>query len=259
MKIVYTTIVGSKMHGLDTPASDEDVRYITMHSIRHVLSPFKNETIKVRTQNGEDEESWELCHFVKHLTSGNPTCYEVIKSDLYDKGAPYAEKIRSLMPLCYDGVKILMAHCGYAEAQLVRYLRKASVDMKNSDSRMILGTQRQNGELWDYDAIRRIPKSVVAGYRVLAQGEQLLRTGDFITKIRDYSPDLHNKLMSIKMMNSAHIDLDFVNEHLEGIESGIKALKAVYETLNDEAKYSKPDIDGIEEILCELYGVSSEE
>ena len=81
-KICYSCVVGSKMHGLQTPTSDEDVRHITMHSILEVLSPFKNEEIKVRDGNGADIESWELCHFVKHLTQGNPTCFEVIKSPL---------------------------------------------------------------------------------------------------------------------------------------------------------------------------------
>jgi predicted nucleotidyltransferase len=129
MEVIYTTLVGSKMHGLSTPTSDEDVRHITMHPIRHILSPFRNEEIKVKDSAGDDVESWELCHFVKHLTQGNPTTYEVIRSPLYDKSMPHAEAIRSLMPLCFDGRKVLMAHIGYTEAQLKRYLRKADHDL----------------------------------------------------------------------------------------------------------------------------------
>jgi len=77
MEIIYTATVGSKMHGLSTPQSDEDTRYIYKLSFREVISPFATDRTKT-TSNGEDTESWELRNFVKHLTSGNPTMYEVI-------------------------------------------------------------------------------------------------------------------------------------------------------------------------------------
>ena len=245
MQIVYTTIVGSKMHGLDTPNSDEDIRHITMHPIRHVLSPFKNEQIKVKDSGGDDVESWELCHFVKHLTSGNPTCYEVIKSPLYDKSLPHAEIIRSLMPLCYDTRKICMAHCGYAEAQLKRYIRKIV-----------------EGEVvtpFEENFLRRIPKAIVAAFRVLAQGEQLLLTGDFQPVIKNYNNNLHERLMEIKLMNPQDINLQLADNYLYLIEKGIQTLKKDFDRLPVEKQNQKPDINSIEETLCHLYGVSDKE
>lgn len=249
MEIIYKTIVGSKMHGLDTPKSDEDVRYITRHSLLEVLSPFKNDTIKVEGSSSADVESWELRHFVKHLTSGNPTCYEVIKSDLYDRSYQNSEQIRGLMPLCYDGVKILMAHCGYAEAQLKRYLRKAALELQESNEPLAC--------IWDENIVRRVPKAIVAAYRVLAQGKQLLYSRDFCPRVKDYSNELHEKLMLIKEIDPRKIDKLFINLHLEEIEEGIKELKAFYETLDDSSKYSKPQIDRIEQVLSNLYGVPS--
>jgi hypothetical protein len=270
MEKIYKTLVGSKMHGLTTPDSDEDVRYITMQPLRHIVSPFKNEDIKVQDSNGEDVESWELCHFVKHLSQGNPTTYEVIKSPLYDKSKPHAEIIRSLMPYCFDGKKVLMAHIGYAEAQLKRYLRKADHDLSNDFDNhdiadtLLLGTPKweknKDGKLiedgvWEENHVRRIPKSVVAGYRVLAQGKQLLETGDFIPVVKEYSPELHDKLMTIKLMDANTIGYNFVLEHLNGIETGIQELHSYFDSLPEPKKNTKPNIDTIEDVLCEIYGV----
>ena len=268
MEVIYTTLVGSKMHGLSTPTSDEDVRHITMHPIRHILSPFRNEEIKVKDSSGDDVESWELCHFVKHLSQGNPTTYEVIKSPLYDNILRHSEDIRSLMPFCFDGRKVLMAHIGYAEAQLKRYLRKADHDFSKfrnvgDDDSNLLGipkwesksdTMVQEG-IWEENNLRRIPKSIVAGYRVLAQGKQLLETGDFCPVVKDYSPKLHDKLMGIKLMDANTITWGFVKEHLKGIEDGIQEIKDFYDTLPIEIQTQKPNIDAIEDVLCKVYGV----
>jgi len=276
MDIIYETNVGSKMHGLSTPTSDEDVRYITLHPIRHILSPFKNEDVKV-SGNNEDVESWELRHFVKHLTQGNPTIYEVIKSPLYDRTNLFSDMIRGLMPLAFDARKVLMAHAGYAEAQLKRYLRKANYDLNCYCVEMVhepfnnwklLGVPKyesvQRGKFteleiagsWEENHLRRIPKSVVAGYRVLAQGRQLLESGDFQPVVKDYSPELHDKLMSIKLMDANTITMGFIEEHLEGIEAGIQELHSYFDSLPESRKNLKPDIDAIEDVLCDIYGVA---
>lgn len=252
MEIIYKCLVGSKMHGLDTPESDEDIRYITKNPIRHVLSPFKNETLKVQDKNGDDIESWELCHFVKHLTQGNPTCYEVIKSPLYDVSLPWAEKIRGLMPHCFDGRKILMAHCGYTEAQLSRYLRPAVKQFKEMQCQMddplrIIMPDNQ---------YRRIPKSIVAAYRVLLQGEQMLITGDFCPVIADYSEDWHSRLFKIKMSPADEITFAEVTTYLSELETKIQELHQLFDTLPENIRNAKPNIEAIEDILCEAYGIA---
>ena len=267
MEIIYTTLVGSKMHSLSTPSSDDDIRHITRMPIRHILSPFKNEEIKVKDSNGDDVESWELRHFVKHLTSGNPTCYEVIKSPLYEN-LPHADTIRSLMPLCYDAKKIMYAHIGYAEAQLKRYLRKADEDFKDFfrtqslyKKNFLLGipkkdtiTPQESGN-WEENHLRRIPKSVVAAYRVLAQGSQLLNTHDFEPVVANYSQKLHDELMEIKLMDANTITWEFINTHLTKIENQIQLFKSQFDSMSESAKNEKPNIEAIEDVLCEIYGV----
>lgn len=237
MKIIYTTIVGSKMHGLETPDSDEDIRHITLHSLQEVISPFKNDTTKVGSSEN-DVESWELRHFCKHLTAGNPTTYEVIKSPLYTKNE-FAEEFRFRMPLFFDSYRILMAHCGYADAQLKRYLNKLNK------------LTPKEWETVEENVLRRVPKSIVAAYRVIEQGKQLIDHGDFCTNIKDYSLDLWEQLMAIKLMNPKDINSEICEYHKAKIEDKIKDLKIWYDARNKPPVL--PKIDKIEKFLLETY------
>jgi len=275
MNVIYKTIVGSKMHGLQTPTSDEDIRFITMSTVRDILSPFRNENVKVAKSN-EDSESWELRHFVNHLTQGNPTIYEVIKSPLYDS-TRYSENIRSLMPLAFDARNILKAHIGYASSQISR-LQKAFHDCQayarnDGEERNVDGTLHLLGipkyenmkyggytslsinGVWEENHLKRIPKSIVAAYRVLAQGRQLLESGDFQPVIKDYSPELHDKLMTIKLMDANTISWKFIAKHIDDIEYEIKELNSFFDSLNESRKNMKSDINAIVDKLCEIYGV----
>jgi predicted nucleotidyltransferase len=233
MELVYTATVGSKMHGLTTPNSDEDIRFIYRLSQRELVSPFKSSETKVSNANDADVESWELRNFVKHLTSGNPTMYEVIKTPIYIKN-DFSELFRTIPSYAFDGRKILFAHIGYAEAQLKRYLRNFSESM-------------------EVNQLKRIPKSIVAAYRVLAQAEQLLTTGDFEPVISDYSQSLHDKLMDIKLITSDKITTDFIKEHEQCIEKGIQDLKFLFESLPSSIKEKSPDIKSLEDILLVLH------
>ena len=232
-EIIYTATVGSKMHGLSTPQSDEDIRFIYRFTFKELVSPFNNSNTKTTTANGEDTESWELRSFVKHLISGNPTMYEVIKSPIYQFNN-HSELIRMIPNYAFDGRKILLAHIGYAEAQLKRYLRNARHPIEDN-------------------SLKRIPKSIVAAYRVLAQADQLLKTGTFEPVIKDYSQSLHDKLMNIKLMPTTDITLDFIKEHEQGIEKGIQDLKNMFEDLPSLIKDKKPDIHELEAMLVYLH------
>ncbi len=254
MEIVYTTVVGSQMHGLTTPESDRDVRYITKASLREVISPFSNVSVKVNRSGTEDVESWELRHFTKQLSSGNPTCYEVIKSPLYDK-SKYADQIRAIMSPCFDGKRILDAHIGYANSQIERYLKpldKAFNDACFSE-KLAWYHDHNAKEVWEENKIRRIPKCIVAAYRVIAQATQLLTTGDFHPTVKSYSVSLHDKLMRIKTMNPNDITWAFSLKHMNDIEQEIKELKTLFESLPDSVKFAECDIPAIEDILMEIY------
>lgn len=232
MKVIYTATVGSKMHGLATPQSDDDLRYITLSPLISIISPFTNNEVKVKSSNGEDVESWELRHFVKHLTNGNPTMYEVIRTPIYNS-TEFTEKFRGMLPSFLNSKGIKDAHIGYAEAQLKRYLRPGS-DMDSMEPNFT----------------KRIPKATVAAYRVIAQGRQLIEKGNFCPIIADYSIDLHNQLMEIKTMSPQLIDKGFCQEHLKEIELQITAFK---ERCANVLCLWEPDYEAIDKFLLETY------
>jgi len=81
MKILTKVVVGSRLHGLDTPTSDWDYRGIHVSELKDVVSPFK--TLKNTTwiEGDEDNTSYELAEFCKLATKGNATILEVFFSD----------------------------------------------------------------------------------------------------------------------------------------------------------------------------------
>ena len=268
-EIIYETVVGSRSQGLHNEQSDVDYRYIFKPSLKEIISPFKNQERKIENKNAEDVESWSISSFCEHLCKGNPTMYEVVKSPLYKKDYKHAETIRNLMPLSLDSRKILMAHAGYIEAQLKRYLRKAHHDLDAYQFTMpLLGVPKYETKqyagysnleidgVWELNHLKRIPKSCVAGYRIFAQCRQLLETGDFCATVSDYSQELHDKLMDIKSVDANTITCGFIEEHLDELELKIKDLHKFFDNLPDSKKNIKPDIEKIENILCEIYGAN---
>lgn len=259
MKIIYKTVVGSRMHNLHVEGvSDTDTRFITMPSFLEVLSPFRNKDIKVRNKNGQDEESWTISHFVSQLTHGNPTCYEVIKSHLYDKTMPLSESFRATFPLYHNSREILAAHMGYAAAQLNRYL--------NNFVNMAYKSEEGPAPITE-SLIKRLPKATVAAYRVLMQGTQLLTTGDFQPRVMDYSQSAHDFLMEIKLRPTQFIltdseepeiimekpEMRYWAEHGIEIEKRIQELSALYDTLPEAKQNLKPNLTAIEQWLENIY------
>jgi len=59
--------------------------------------------------------------------------------------------------------------------------------------------------------------------------------------------------MTIKLMSTDDITLDFVKEHELGIEKGIQDLKIMFEDLPSSIKDKKPDIDALELLLMQFY------
>lgn len=236
MKIIYETVVGSRSQGLDTPESDFDRRFITLHTLRDVVSPFKNEEVKVENAEG-DTESWELRAAAKHLCSGNPTMYEVVRSDLFTP-SDFAIRLRDMFPKFRDDRKILMAGCGYVDAQIKLIDKAIYKAIETSDPLPLIEN-------------KRVPKCIVAGYRILLQTRQMLETGDFLPRIKDYDIGWHDYLMAIKSMNRNEITEKFLTGHKEEIEGQTKALKQWYDETITEPKV--PDINAIEEFLLDTY------
>ena len=258
MRIIYETVVGSKMHGLDTPSSDTDTRFIYIRSLRNIISPFKNKDTLLVERNDlvGDVESWELTKFVLMLTSGNPTCYEVIKSPLFNSELMWSTKIRNSFPLYHCSCAILNAHIGYADAQFKRYINKyIQIEGRTCETDKIndWASLELNHKATKQNFLRRLPKAIVAAHRVAAQGIQLLVNHDFAPVIKNFSPTLAAELMDIKLMKVEDINLSWVTKQADKIEDKIQHLNTVYNLLSDSEKKLQPNISAIEDMLMEIY------
>src|SRR5690606_27324306 len=74
-KVLYECVVGSHMHGTNTPASDTDGRVIYRDSLKERLSPFAGS--KTHSDPHSDRTYYELSHFANMLAKCNPTSIEL--------------------------------------------------------------------------------------------------------------------------------------------------------------------------------------
>jgi hypothetical protein len=61
--------------------------------------------------------------------------------------------------------------------------------------------------------------------------------------------------MMIKQIDEASLTKNFINEHNDAIESEIKTLHNLFDSLPDSVKFKRADIDNIEKILYEIYEI----
>jgi hypothetical protein len=234
MEVIYKAVVGSRMHGLNTEASDYDYREVFKMDLNSILSPFQKPKEKKSIKDGDDVESFELRHFLKMLTVGNGTAYEILWSDQYEMDLDFkAFKDHKEWFINTEGIR--NAHIGYADSQVVKYLN----ELLNNPTFL---DEKENARF-------RLRKASVAGIRILHQALQLLKTGDFCPKVADYNKDLADQLMELKYTPDNKVNIAFVQDNVNIIED----LKFQVRKLHDEVPVVKPQFEKIERTLLAIY------
>lgn len=153
-KDVLTVIVGSQLHGLARPESDEDFRGVFINDVRDIVNPFeKPEDKRFIEGKGKDDTASEIRKFIMEVTKGNPNSIEVLFSHLVvpegttDIGYAMQDNAYRFI----DTAEVFRAYKNYSENQL---------------NKMAL-----------FDPNDRTPKFAVAYIRSLLNGVQLLREG----------------------------------------------------------------------------------
>lgn len=157
MKVILTTVVGSKAHGTDRPDSDIDTRSVYVLPSSEILSIYSWE--KFKEDKDTDTNAWELQRFIWLSLKSNPNSLEALKSDpiLVE---PWGEELRSLFPTFLSRKHVYNAYKGFALGQ-----RKKLLSPDTNDARK--------------------PKAASHYLRVLYNGIELLNTGTFTVKISD--------------------------------------------------------------------------
>ena len=167
--VILSVVVGSRLHGLNKPDSDYDIRGIFMHPLCNLVSPFKTLKNTSWIEGDEDNTAYELRDFCKLAAYGNPTILEIMWSDMVRENSPLGEELQANRHRFLDSKRIFEAHKGYAH---------------NQYSKM---------NMFEPDA--RTPKFAVAYIRVLVQGMQLLESGTFSPQI---GPEWREFLLDVK-------------------------------------------------------------
>jgi predicted nucleotidyltransferase len=177
MHVLLKSIVGSKLHRLDTPDSDTDMKGVYVAPLKSLTDPFSNDE-RVYDASDKDETLYEFRHFARLATKGNPTVLEVLWSDMNwvpRESWDAAQELLANRQRFLDGPTIRAAHLGYAKSQQQKLTRDGYSENP-----------------------RRAAKATVAWIRVLQQGIDLLATGSFYPNLRDAQPVLHDYLHGLK-------------------------------------------------------------
>lgn len=226
MKVLTKVLVGSRLHGLHTEASDYDYRGVHIHPLVDVLSPFKKLKNTSWIEGDVDNTSYELADFCKDATKGNATTLEVFFSNEILETHPLIDEMRVNWRKFIDTDRFVEASRGYAHNQYNK--------MNLFESQGIKGQERTS-------------KFAIAYIRVLWQCKEFLRTGQFKCQIDD--PDLKTFLMTIKPLTVAEIQ-----DHIPKLtEMFMQMQKEVTDAYAQPYEMLKPDIKWIEEFIHYAY------
>lgn len=115
-RIITKVLVGSRLHGLDSPASDYDWRTIRVSPLQSMVSPFRSSPAV-----HAEQESWELGDFCKMLTKGHPRVLEVLFSDMHEQDTLTARLMRAEWKKFMDTDAYVSSAQAYAANQYQKF------------------------------------------------------------------------------------------------------------------------------------------
>jgi len=210
---ILSVVVGSRLHGTFDENSDYDYRGVFIVPLEEVLSPFRSPKETSWVEGQTDDTSYELRHFCKMCTQGNPSSLEVlvgIPKLMTAKG----EELRSLLPKFISKQRCFDAFVGYSRNQEKKF--------------------RDNFQGRKY-------KYATAHIRTLYQLLHLLEKGELVGT---YSGGVVSELKQIK--NGVNRDQDIFARVFE-----LEAL--CREALPKSTLPESPDIEAIEKFIISCY------
>ena len=174
---ILEVLVGSRAHGIARVNSDEDIRGVFITPTSELLKIGSNEPQKGALSSNGDNYKYEIAHFLQLAIKSNPSILEIFKAPIRKNvescaAGIYSQELRDLFPHVWSSIGVRNAFKGYSHDQ-----QKRMFDERDQLSK------------------RRF-KYAVAHIRVLLQGIELLREGDFSVAIKenyywaDYNTDL---------------------------------------------------------------------
>lgn len=156
---ILTVLVGSKLHGLDTPESDEDRRGVYVPPLLDHVDPYVRVPETRWIEGVKDDTSYEVGKFCFEAAKGSPNSLEVLFSNQVITTTLAGRILMDNADKFLNTERIYKAHQQYAHNQTVK------MNM--------------------YEPDPRTPKFAVAYARSLMQGVMLLRDGCITNPVPD--------------------------------------------------------------------------
>lgn len=224
MKTILKGIVGSHLHGTATLESDTDYRGIFIIDPIEIISPFRKQQANSWIEGSDDNTMYELTHFCKMATQGNPSALEVLVSKDIE-ATPEGEELVRMLPHFISKKRCFDAFMGYSKNQ-----EKKFRDPKHG-----------NGKGRDVAGDNRKYKYACAHVRTLYQLMNLLKRGKLSGT---YPAGTTDELKLIKAGRKS--DGDIMNRIFQLEERCEEYYKTC--TLPEE-----PNIEAIEDFISSVY------
>lgn len=230
---ILTVVTGSRLHGLNTPESDTDLRGIFCTPIQDILNPFQKPP-ETRWIEGEstDDMSFDLRRFAKDAVQADPNTLEILFSNMIHQSTP--------------------------EGDILRAARDKFLDTDNIFARFVGYGNNQINKMHLYTPDKRTPKFAVAYMRTLLNGIQLLQTGATINpvpKVVTFSDGFEwnafDDLWKVKFQDFN----DFGQVRSEICDPMFARLNMEIQMAHAKATPRKPDIEWIRSFVNGMYNV----
>jgi predicted nucleotidyltransferase len=165
MKIIFSTLVGSRLYSLETESSDYDVKSVALPSLLDLLgsSDKAREHWDGEIKNPGEHVVYSITKFVKLFACGNPTITELVFADKkyhQIEADPCWAVIRNFCRTHLLTTKVIGAFKGYIYDQLERVKQKKA----------------QNNREWMIEKHGFDIKSASHVYRLAIQASELITT-----------------------------------------------------------------------------------
>ena len=181
MKVIFSTVVGSKLHGTDGPDSDTDLRQVHVTDLATVLFGKAEKVVEAKTY-GREDVSYELVHFLRLLRSGALQTLEMIHSK------PEAVSQRFLPVLTFwkklvNSSQVADQFVGYSRGEIARTFGEGSGSHKLGDAR--------KSAIAEYGFS---PKNAAHALRLALTGAAFFQTGIYSPRLNEDALDLVSRV-----------------------------------------------------------------
>lgn len=238
MKNILTYLGGSHAYGLNTPASDKDVRGIFMHTDMSYIIGLNRHEHQENIAEGADEKFKEVRHFLGLLRKANTEALEALFLNPKDTVSfePEMQMIWAKRGKLLDSAKLFSCLMGYMQGEL---------RLANGERTGKLGGKRKA----QIDEYGFSPKNFVNLFRLAWCGARFFEEGLFPVNVAKYNPAFGEWLLEIKTQPKLYTK-ERLNAEAALLES---ELKAAFETRRHTYVF---DLNAANRLCLDIYGDS---